>query len=120
MKNELPYDIRMIFLEQLLSRDIARHVELNCESLATYDRLRADIWRYAERVLDNRRKEDPMQIGWVANPGPEDAAAEPGVGATRLASGEEGGIAAMSCWGCGQKRAPERCLPTQTGGQSDP
>ena len=62
----LPEALRMTFLEQLLSGDIARHVELNCESLNTYDRLRAEIWRYAERVHDARRQGDPRQIGGVS------------------------------------------------------
>ena len=47
---EVPEDIRMVVLEQLLAEPLKTHCSLNWERLATYELLRAEIVKYAERT----------------------------------------------------------------------
>merc|ERR1711873_325514 len=59
----LPESLRMAFLEQLLCGNIATHVDLNYETFPTYDALRHEVWKYAERIGEGARGHDPMQVG---------------------------------------------------------
>ena len=85
--------VRMLILEQLLDSALKTHVELNSESLNSYDRLRSAVWNYAERVGEAAALSDgvaPMEIGALQGSGI--------AGTARPKASSQ-----VTCWSCGRQ-----------------
>ena len=66
-QQELPEELRIVILDQLLMDPLRTHITLNGDRLKTYDLVRAEVMLYAERIAQEARDATPtpMEIGNV-------------------------------------------------------